>query len=281
MPRPASAPTTDPKRGRRWCYPPAPAPRLPTLHLSATGIGRRPPHRRDRSCNGGGCEENRISVFRSLVAGPELGHPPGARCAAAVDRPCRGRRGARCRRRLFPRPPFRPPARLGKLLSPAHRRSCVDHVVAKFSVSEQFACKVRRSQDRHRDMATLLQYRAAALIARLQAAGAGGHHLACASMRVSAIICPGDGPEAHHASRLKPDHPMGSGQSQPSRPPKRYRVEPEGTSRYLRPRLEVRDEVIQPRRHTVCRLPRSLSCPVMQLQSSLRKLGPRAKAGRR
>src|SRR5690606_42068408 len=62
-------------------------------------------------------------------------------------------------------------------------------------------------------MATLLQYRAAALIARLQAAGAGGHHLACDSMRVSAIICPGDGPKAHHVLRLKPDHPMGSGQA--------------------------------------------------------------------
>ncbi|MGP2490699.1 IS3 family transposase [Mesorhizobium sp. PUT5] len=30
----------------------------------------------------------------------------------------------------------------GKLLSPARRRRCVDHVVAKLSVSERFACKV-------------------------------------------------------------------------------------------------------------------------------------------
>ncbi|MEN5338363.1 IS3 family transposase, partial [Brucella pseudintermedia] len=30
----------------------------------------------------------------------------------------------------------------GKLLSPARRRRCVDHVMAKFSVSERFACKV-------------------------------------------------------------------------------------------------------------------------------------------
>src|SRR5690606_21042858 len=29
-----------------------------------------------------------------------------------------------------------------KLLSPARRRRCVDHVMAKFSVSERFACKV-------------------------------------------------------------------------------------------------------------------------------------------
>ncbi|MEZ5784236.1 IS3 family transposase [Aquamicrobium terrae] len=33
-------------------------------------------------------------------------------------------------------------AAFGKLLSPARRRRCVDHVVAKFSVSERFACKV-------------------------------------------------------------------------------------------------------------------------------------------
>src|SRR6476469_2207277 len=31
---------------------------------------------------------------------------------------------------------------LGKLLSPSRRRRCVDHVMAKFSVSERFACKV-------------------------------------------------------------------------------------------------------------------------------------------
>src|SRR5690606_19180728 len=30
----------------------------------------------------------------------------------------------------------------GKLLSPTRRRRCVDHVMAKFSVSERFACKV-------------------------------------------------------------------------------------------------------------------------------------------
>lgn len=29
-------------------------------------------------------------------------------------------------------------------------------------------------------------------------------------VRFSAITCPGDGPKAHHALRLKPDHPMGS-----------------------------------------------------------------------
>ncbi|ENG0237740.1 IS3 family transposase [Burkholderia multivorans] len=33
-------------------------------------------------------------------------------------------------------------AAFGKLLSPARRRRCVDHVMAKFSVSERFACKV-------------------------------------------------------------------------------------------------------------------------------------------
>src|SRR5690606_7975593 len=41
--------------------------------------------------------------------------------------------------------------------------------------------------------------------------GAGGHHLACAAARIDTSICPGDGPKAHHALRLKPDHPMGSG----------------------------------------------------------------------
>ncbi|MEO4002030.1 IS3 family transposase [Mesorhizobium sp. CAU 1732] len=33
-------------------------------------------------------------------------------------------------------------AAFGKLLSPARRRRCIDHVMAKFSVSERFACKV-------------------------------------------------------------------------------------------------------------------------------------------
>src|SRR5690554_4317640 len=60
-------------------------------------------------------------------------------------------------------------------------------------------------------MATLLQYRAAALIARLQAAGTGGNRLARTITRIGTPICPGDGPDAHHALRLKPDHPMGSG----------------------------------------------------------------------
>ncbi|QGZ35206.1 IS3 family transposase [Brucella anthropi] len=44
-------------------------------------------------------------------------------------------------------------AAFGKLLSPARRRRCVDHVVAKFSVSERFACKVlgqHRSTQRKR-----------------------------------------------------------------------------------------------------------------------------------
>ncbi|MGA7971297.1 MAG: IS3 family transposase [Pseudolabrys sp.] len=38
-------------------------------------------------------------------------------------------------------------AAFGKLLSPARRRRCVDHVMAKFSVSERFACRVL---DQHR-----------------------------------------------------------------------------------------------------------------------------------
>ena len=59
----------------------------------------------------------------------------------------------------------------------------------------------------------VVQYRAAALIARLQAAGAGGHHLACATTRINIAICPADGRKAGHALRLKPDHLMGSGQS--------------------------------------------------------------------
>src|SRR5690606_2328848 len=63
-------------------------------------------------------------------------------------------------------------------------------------------------------MATLLQYRAAALIARLQAAGTGGNRLARTITRIGTPICPGDGPDAHHALRLKPDHPMGLGHAE-------------------------------------------------------------------
>ena len=60
-------------------------------------------------------------------------------------------------------------------------------------------------------MAALLQYRAAALIARLQAAGTGGHHLAPTTTRIGSIVGTGDGRKAGHALRLKPDHLMGSG----------------------------------------------------------------------
>jgi hypothetical protein len=61
-------------------------------------------------------------------------------------------------------------------------------------------------------MAALLQYRAAALIARLQAAGTGGHHLAPTTTRIGSIVGTGDGRKAGHALRLKPDYLMGSGQ---------------------------------------------------------------------
>ncbi|MGB3539124.1 MAG: hypothetical protein WBA42_13265, partial [Mesorhizobium sp.] len=40
--------------------------------------------------------------------------------------------------------------------------------------------------------------------------GTGGYCLARAATRISAIICPGDGPKADHALRSKPDHLMGS-----------------------------------------------------------------------
>src|SRR5690606_4005984 len=35
------------------------------------------------------------------------------------------------------------------------------------------------------------------------------------SKRSSTVICPGNSPKADHALRLKPDHPMGSGHSEP------------------------------------------------------------------
>ncbi len=58
------------------------------------------------------------------------------------------------------------------------------------------------------------------LSARLQAASAGGHHLAYVSRRVSTTtIYPGNGPEAHHALRLKLDHPMGQANRAPESAP--------------------------------------------------------------
>src|SRR5690606_21252784 len=58
----------------------------------------------------------------------------------------------------------------------------------------------------------VLQHREATLVAWIQATGTRGHHLACASKRSSTVICPGNSPKADHELRLKPDHPMGSGQ---------------------------------------------------------------------
>src|SRR5690606_28814202 len=69
----------------------------------------------------------------------------------------------------------------------------------------------RRGQDHHRSLAAVLQHREATLVAWIQAAGTGGHHLARASKPSSTVICPGNSPKADHALRLKPDHPMGSG----------------------------------------------------------------------
>ena len=73
----------------------------------------------------------------------------------------------------------------------------------------------RRGQGHHRGVAAILQHRATAFIARLQAASTGGHYLACSATWISSIIGTGDGPKANHASRLKPDHLMGSGQERP------------------------------------------------------------------
>src|SRR5690606_27164177 len=70
----------------------------------------------------------------------------------------------------------------------------------------------RRGQDHHRSLAAILQHQEATLVAWIQATGTGGHHLACASKRSSTVICPGNSPKAEHELRLKPDHPMGSGQ---------------------------------------------------------------------
>ena len=58
-----------------------------------------------------------------------------------------------------------------------------------------------------------IQHREATLVAWIQATGTRGHHLACASKRSSTVICPGNSPKADHELRLKPDHPMGSGQA--------------------------------------------------------------------
>src|SRR5690606_28460820 len=69
-----------------------------------------------------------------------------------------------------------------------------------------------RGQDHHRSLAAVLQHREATLVAWIQATGTRGHHLACASKRSSTVICPGNSPKADHELRLKPDHPMGSGQ---------------------------------------------------------------------
>src|SRR5262245_43121327 len=57
-------------------------------------------------------EDDRLSLLRPLDAVVAVRNPLGRRHAAAVDRS--RRRGGRARRRrgLFPRPPFRPPARL-------------------------------------------------------------------------------------------------------------------------------------------------------------------------
>src|SRR5690606_30833994 len=61
-------------------------------------------------------------------------------------------------------------------------------------------------------LAAILQHQEATLVAWIQATGTRGHHLACASKRSSTVICPGNSPKAEHELRLKPDHPMGSGQ---------------------------------------------------------------------
>src|SRR5690606_2646625 len=77
----------------------------------------------------------------------------------------------------------------------------------------------RRGQDHHRSLAAVLQHREATLVAWIQATGTRGHHLACASKPSSTVICPGNSPKADHELRLKPDHPMGSGQSNSSMSP--------------------------------------------------------------
>ncbi|MBR8374094.1 hypothetical protein, partial [Burkholderia cenocepacia] len=40
----------------------------------------------------------------------------------------------------------------------------------------------------------------------------GGHRLAGANPWIGTTICTGNSPKADHELRLKPDHPMGSGQ---------------------------------------------------------------------
>ncbi|MBR8371590.1 hypothetical protein, partial [Burkholderia cenocepacia] len=41
----------------------------------------------------------------------------------------------------------------------------------------------------------------------------GGHRLAGANPWIGTTICTGNSPKADHELRLKPDHPMGSGQN--------------------------------------------------------------------
>ena len=68
-------------------------------------------------------EEDRVPVVRALVGGAVLAGAERVGRAAAVDRAGRRRRGARGRRRVLPRAPLRPPARVAVSAAGRDRRA--------------------------------------------------------------------------------------------------------------------------------------------------------------
>ena len=72
-------------------------------------------------------EKHRLPLLRPLDAVAAVADAVGVRRAAAIDRPCRRGRGARRRRRLFPRASLRPPARLAVPAAGGRRRADQAH----------------------------------------------------------------------------------------------------------------------------------------------------------
>jgi hypothetical protein len=68
-----------------------------------------------------------------------------------------------------------------------------------------------RGEDRHRELAPVLQHQAPALIAGLSAPGSGGHLVAGFATRSRFAGHASRSAKTGHAPRLKPDHPMGAG----------------------------------------------------------------------
>ena len=72
-------------------------------------------------------EEDRVPVVRTLVRVALLAGPVGLGRAHPVDRARRGGRGPGCRRRVLPRPPLRPAARVAVPAPGGDRRSHQAH----------------------------------------------------------------------------------------------------------------------------------------------------------